>query len=194
MNRTRSLAAALGASLLAATPAFAHLDPLGHGSFAAGFTHPLFGADHVLAMVAVGLWAALLGGRALWALPAAFVGAMAAGFVLALAGLPLPLVEPLILGSVIVFGVLAALALRLPLPAAAAVAVAFGLFHGHAHGGEMGLAAAVPYLAGFVTATAALHAAGVAGALALGRLGQSRIARGAGAAVALLGGVLAAGG
>jgi urease accessory protein len=189
VTRTISLAAALGVSLLAASPALAHLDPLEHGSFAAGFTHPLFGADHVLAMVAVGLWAALLGGRALWALPAAFVGAMAAGFLLALGGLPLPLVEPLILGSVVVFGVLAALALRLPLPAAATVAAAFGLFHGHAHGGEMGLAAALPYLTGFVVATAALHAAGVAGALALG---QSRIARGAGAAVALLGGVLAA--
>ena len=57
---------------LTASPAFAHLDPAEHGSFAAGFTHPLFGTDHVLAMIAVGLWAALLGGRAIWALPTAF--------------------------------------------------------------------------------------------------------------------------
>jgi urease accessory protein len=194
VTRTIPLAATLGAALIAATPALAHLDPLAHGSFAAGVTHPLFGADHILAMVAVGLWAALLGGRALWALPAAFVGAMAAGFLLALVGLPLPLVEPLILASVIVFGVLAALALRLPLPAAAAIAAVFGLVHGHAHGAEMGLASASPYLAGFIVATAALHAAGVGGGLALGRLQRSRIAQGAGAAVALLGGLLAVGG
>ncbi|MCX2723748.1 HupE/UreJ family protein [Roseibium salinum] len=154
-----ALAAALSVS--AASPALAHVDPSVHGSFAAGFTHPLFGTDHVLAMIAVGLWAALLGGRALWALPTAFVGAMIAGFALSLAGAPLPYVEPLILASVIVFGVAVALALRLPLGFSAALVAAFGVCHGYAHGGEIGSAGEFGYAAGFVLATALLHAAGL---------------------------------
>ncbi|POF34786.1 HupE/UreJ family protein [Roseibium marinum] len=154
-----ALAAAI--SLFAASPALAHLDPSEHGSFAAGFSHPVFGTDHVLAMIAVGLWAALLGGRAIWTLPTTFVGAMIAGFALSVAGLPLPYVEPLILASVIVLGVAVALALRLPLGASAALVAVFGLCHGHAHGGEMGSAGAIGYAAGFVLATALLHAAGL---------------------------------
>jgi len=102
------------ASLAATVPALAHLDPVAHGSFAAGFTHPVFGLDHILAMVAVGLWAALLGGRSVLLVPAGFVFAMLAGFGLALAGVGLPFVEPVILASVIVLGLLAAVAVRLP--------------------------------------------------------------------------------
>lgn len=146
---------------LAASPALAHLDPAEHGSFAAGFSHPLFGTDHVLAMIAVGLWAALLGGRAVWALPTAFVTAMIAGFFLSLAGVPVPYVEPLILVSVVVLGVVVALALRLPLGLCAALVAAFGICHGHAHGGEIGTAGEVAYAGGFVLATALLHAAGL---------------------------------
>ena len=146
---------------LASAPAHAHLDPAQHGSFAAGFTHPLFGTDHVLAMIAVGLWAALLGGRAVWALPTAFVGAMVAGFGLSLAGVPIPYVEPLILTSVVVLGVVVALALRLPLGVSAALVALFGVCHGHAHGGEIGLAGEFGYAGGFVLATALLHAAGL---------------------------------
>lgn len=153
------LAAAVFA--LSASPAFAHLDPSEHGSFAAGFSHPLFGTDHVLAMIAVGLWAALLGGRAVWALPTAFVGAMVAGFALSLAGMPLPYVEPFILASVVVLGTVVALALRLPLGLSAALVAAFGICHGHAHGGEIGSAGELGYAAGFVLATALLHAAGL---------------------------------
>ncbi|WP_299811229.1 HupE/UreJ family protein [uncultured Roseibium sp.] len=153
------LAAAI--TLLAASPALAHLDPSEHGSFAAGFTHPVFGTDHVLAMIAVGLWAALLGGRAIWLLPSAFVGAMIGGFALSVAGVPLPYVEPVILTSVIVLGVAVALALQLPLGASAALVAVFGLCHGHAHGGEMGSAGAIGYAAGFVLATVLLHAAGL---------------------------------
>jgi urease accessory protein len=152
---------AAAAVALTASPALAHLDPADHGSFAAGFTHPLFGTDHVLAMIAVGLWAALLGGRAVWALPTAFVGAMVAGFALSLAGLPLPFVEPFILASVVVLGVVVALALRLPLGLSAALVAAFGICHGHAHGGEIGSAGELGYAAGFVLATALLHAAGL---------------------------------
>jgi urease accessory protein len=153
------LATAFG--LLTASPALAHLDPSEHGSFAAGFTHPLFGTDHVLAMIAVGLWAALLGGRAVWALPTAFVGAMIVGFLLSLPGVPLPYVEPFILTSVVVLGVVVALALRLPLGVCAALVGVFGICHGHAHGGEIGSAGELSYAGGFVLATALLHAAGL---------------------------------
>ena len=177
---------------LAAGPALAHLDPVAHGSFAAGATHPVFGADHVLAMLAVGLWAGMLGGRARWAVPAAFVGVMAAGFALALAGVALPLVEPAILASVVILGLVAATGLRLPVPAGAALVGAFALFHGAAHGAEMGAAGALPYLAGFLVATAALHAAGLALAVALARAGRAA-PRVAGGLVAAAGAALAAG-
>ena len=162
--------AAASAMLAAGTlPAFAHLDPVAHGSFAAGFSHPLFGADHILAMVAVGLWAALLGGRALWLVPAAFVATMTAGFGGALIGAPLPLVEPVILASVVTIGLLAAMALRVPTGAAMAMVGFFAFFHGHAHGGELGAAGALSFAVGFAAATALLHAAGVAAGLGLGR-------------------------
>lgn len=192
----RKLTLPLTAAMLAAIagPAMAHLDPVAHGSVAAGFTHPLFGADHVLAMVAVGLWAVMLGARAVWAVPAAFVGAMAVGFVLSLLGMPLPLVEPLILASVIVMGVLVAMAVRLPMAAGMAVVAALALFHGHAHGTEMGGAGALAYLAGFASATALLHAAGIALGLVLAGLSHKLALRGAGGAVAALGAWLAVAG
>ncbi|WP_417671895.1 HupE/UreJ family protein [Roseibium sp.] len=149
------------ALMLLATPAAAHLDPASHGSFAAGFTHPVFGLDHVLAMIAVGLWAALLGKKAIWALPSAFVGFMIAGFVSALFGLHLPFVEPMILASVVALGSLVALAARFPLAPSFLLVGLFGFFHGHAHGGEIGTAGEFGYASGFVLATALLHAAGV---------------------------------
>ncbi|GLS29996.1 urease accessory protein [Mesorhizobium albiziae] len=156
----------LGASV---APAFAHLDPAEHGSFAAGLSHPLFGVDHILAMVAVGLWSALLGGRALWLVPSAFVATMAVGFVAALVGIPLPFVEPVILASVVVIGLLAAAALRVPASAGMAMVGFFALFHGHAHGGELGAAGSLAFGVGFVVATALLHAAGVGIGLGFGR-------------------------
>lgn len=186
----RRLAFPLIPAVLAAGPAFAHLDPGAHGSFAAGFSHPVFGADHILAMVAVGLWAASLGGRAFVALPVGFVGAMALGFLLSLGGLPLPMVEPMILVSVLVLGVLVATAARLPLSAAVAITAAMGVFHGHAHGTEIGGAGALAYLAGFVAATTALHALGAAAGWALGRFGGALLTRGAGLAVAIGGSAL----
>jgi len=165
---TRTLPAALIA-ILAATPALAHLPPGEYGSFLAGVTHPVFGLDHVLAMVAVGLWAAQIGGRAVFWVPTAFVLAMLAGFGLALAGLPLPLVEPAILASIVVLGVAVALAFRPDRRLAMAVVAALALFHGHAHGGELGGAQAVQFGAGFAVATALLHAAGIGVALAAGQ-------------------------
>lgn len=176
----------------AAAPAFAHLNPAEHGSFPAGFSHPLFGADHILAMVAVGLWAWMIGGRAIWIVPTAFVATMLAGFGLALAGMPLPFVEPAILASVIALGLLVAMAVKLPVAPAAAIVGVFALFHGHAHGGEIGSAGALAYGAGFAAATAILHGAGVALGFALSRV----FARGGRAEMLAraLGGLTAAGG
>jgi len=183
--------------VLGTAPAFAHLDPGEHGSFVAGFTHPIFGLDHVLAMVAVGLWAATAGGRAMIGVPAAFVASMVLGFVLALNGADLPLVEPAILASVVALGFLVALAVRLPLPAGMAIVAAFGLFHGYAHGGEMGAATALEYGTGFAVATALLHMAGIGIGLligqARGRL-SGGIVRALGAATGLAGLWLAFGG
>jgi urease accessory protein len=184
---TRPLILAVLALLAGSAPAFAHLDPIEHGSFAAGFTHPLFGADHLLAMTAVGLWAALIGGRAIWVVPAGFVGAMVFGFLLAMTGAGLPFVEPLILASVVVIGLLTMLALRLPAAAGAVLVGFFALFHGHAHGGEMGEAGMIAYAAGFAAATALLHAAGIGIGLTIGRRGEAltRVAGGLTAAAGL---------
>lgn len=179
---------ALGA---ASAPAFAHLDPVAHGSAMAGFTHPLFGFDHVLVMVAVGLWAAVVGGRAIWMVPAAFVTAMGLGFSAAIVGTPLPFVEPVILASVIFVGVMVALALPLPAPAVSVMVAAFALFHGHAHGGELGVAGAFEFALGFIVATAALHLVGIALGLGFARAldsGRSRMA------TRILGGLTALGG
>ena len=178
------------AATLATTPALAHVDPVAHGSFASGITHPLMGADHVLAMVGVGLLAVVLGGRSLVALPAAFVGAMAGGYALALGGLSVPMVEPMILASILVIGALVALAVRMPVPAAAGLVALFGLAHGAAHGGDLGQAGAVGFGLGFLLSTAALHLAGIGAGLALGRvLTATRVAGGllalGGAALAL---------
>lgn len=159
-----------GASVIAATPAFAHLNPGEHGSFAAGFSHPLFGLDHILAMVGVGLWAALLGGRAIWAVPVAFVVTMMLGFGVAMADVGLPFVEPVIAASVVVLGLLALVALQAPTSIAMALVGFFALFHGYAHGGELGEAGAWPFLAGFAIATALLHALGVGIGLGFSRI------------------------
>ncbi len=172
MKRTSLLIAVLLS--LMASPAFAHLNPAEHGSFAAGFTHPLSGADHILAMVAVGLWASMLGGRALVVVPLSFVGVMLLGFVAALGGVSLPYVEPVILASVIVLGLLVAMAFRASTLTAALIVGFFAFFHGYAHGGEIGSAAFLSYGAGFALATALLHAAGIGVGLAAGRLLQGR--------------------
>jgi urease accessory protein len=175
----------LPALALLPLPALAHTGGEHAMGFFAGFAHPLGGADHLMAMLAVGLWAGLLGGRAVLALPAAFLAAMAAGFGLGAAGVALPMVEAGIAASVIVLGVAVALATRPPLGLSLALAALFGLAHGHAHGTEMLAGAGIAaYAAGFLLATALLHAAG----LGLARLPAPRIlARSAGAAVALAG-------
>ncbi|CUH62338.1 HupE / UreJ protein [Thalassovita gelatinovora] len=149
-------------AILIATPALAHLDPSEHGSVAAGLSHPLFGLDHILAMIVVGLWAAQIGGRAIWAVPASFVSAMLFGFALSLIGLPLPLVEPMILASSVALGLLVTMAVRPDPRIAVALVGLFALFHGHAHGAELGHAEAATFGLGFAVATATLHGVGAA--------------------------------
>ena len=175
---------------LLATPALAHTGPEAHGALAAGLEHPLLGVDHVLAMLAVGVWAAGLGGRALAAIPAAFLASMLGGFALALAGIWLPAVEPMILASVVVLGLAVAAALR-PSPVVAASLVGgFALFHGHAHGAELGGVGALAFGAGLAAATTLLHVAG----LGLGLLvARGAVARVLGAGTALVGAALMVG-
>lgn len=172
--KTRILLTAV-ALVASSVPAFAHLDPAEHGSLMAGISHPLFGLDHILAMISVGLWASQIGGRALFTVPAAFVGTMALGFGLAMAGAALPFVEPAILASVVALGLLVAMAIRMPMATCAAVVGVFALFHGYAHGGELGAAGALPFGLGFVIATALLHIAGIGLGLGINRLASGRI-------------------
>jgi urease accessory protein len=160
----RRIAAA--AMAMFATPALAHT---GHGdvsTFRDGLLHPLFGLDHVLAMLAVGLWAGMVGGRALMAWPASFVIAMLAGGIVGVALPGLPMVEPAIALSVVTLGTVVAFGWRLPTVVGAAVCAAFGIVHGYAHGAEMpGGQPFVLYGAGFALATAALHGVGITLAL-----------------------------
>jgi urease accessory protein len=129
---------------------------------AAGFLHPFTGLDHLVAMFAVGLWAAQLGGRARWLVPLAFVGAMAAGGAAGFAGLVPPFAEQMVAASGLVFGLLIVTRTRLSPALGGALVGAFALFHGAAHAAELPAAAsALPYAAGFCAATACLHAAGV---------------------------------
>jgi urease accessory protein len=170
----RSLPGALLALCLLGSPAFAHVG-LGHAeSFSTGFFHPLGGIDHILAMVAVGLYAVSLGGAATWLVPAAFVGTMMVGGALGYAGLPLPYVEQGIGLSVVIMGIAIAVGVRMPTIVAMGLVGLFALFHGHAHGTEgAALAAFLPYAAGFVIATSVLHMAGITLGLVLDRLDKA---------------------
>lgn len=176
--------------------AFAHTGAGHTHGFVHGFVHPIGGLDHLLAMVAVGLFAAYLGGRALWLVPATFVGVMALGGLLGVSGAALPYVELGIALSVVVLGLLVALRWNFPVAVAMAIVGIFAVFHGYAHGTELpentsGLA----YGIGFMIATALLHLAGIAIGLGLAKLGTSgfgpRIAQAGGGAIALAGVVIA---
>lgn len=170
-----SLGLVLSAAL--STTADAHTGVgITHG-FLHGFSHPLSGIDHILAMVAVGMFAAHLGRRALWLVPSCFVAMMAVGGALGISGVDLPFVELGIAMSVIVLGTLVALQTSMPTSIAMGVVGFFALFHGHAHGAEMPVdAGALNYAAGFMLATALLHGVGIALGLGLARLaaGYSR--------------------
>jgi urease accessory protein len=172
----------------------AHVLPGDAAGFHHGFVHPMFGLDHILAMVAVGLWAAQLGGRALWAVPASFVGVMVTGALLGAKGVTVPFVETGIMVSVLFLGLLILASVRLPLWASMAVVGVFAIFHGHAHGAEMpvtmsGLESGI----GFILATTILHASG----LVLGGLARQPllvripVLRVSGACIMLIGAALA---
>lgn len=175
MHRT---ALRIAAASLALAPAAASAHP-GHdgASLVSGLMHPLGGLDHIVAMVAVGLLAARLGGRALWLVPASFVAAMAAAGFAGMTGAGLPYVETGIAVSVVVLGAVAVLGVAMPVAVAMGLVAFFAVFHGYAHGAEMpetmsGLA----YGAGFVAATAVLHGIGIGLGLLIGQA-RGRLAR-----------------
>ena len=165
----------------------AHAHP-GHGpaDLTTGFLHPLTGWDHLLAMVAVGLWAAPLGGRARWLLPATFVGAMTLGALMGQAGLTLPGLETGILVSVLLLGALVAGPVRIPLAAGLLLIAPLGFCHGLAHGAEMP-AGAGAFIGGMVVATALLHAAGVGFGLLAVKRNAPALLRWTGAGIAAAG-------
>ena len=170
-----------------AGPALAHTGVGAVHGFGAGLMHPLFGVDHVLAMVAVGLWAGLTGGRARFAYPLAFVGMMVLAGLWGMSGSSLPGVEIGIAVSVVVLGLAIALRATPPLAAGAAACAIFAVFHGHAHGAELPQGASgLGYALGFVLATAALHGAGL-GLAGLLAARAPLLARVAGGGLALAG-------
>ncbi|MBP0598299.1 HupE/UreJ family protein [Herbaspirillum sp. LeCh32-8] len=188
----------LAAAALATGSAFAHPGhPGAHmdasASFMSGFSHPFSGVDHLLAMLAVGLWAAQNKQRALWVLPLAFPLMMVVGALLAIGGMSLPAVETGIAASVAVMGLLIAFAVRMPLWGSTAVVSLFALFHGFAHGAELphGSMAAM-YGAGFVLATAVLHATGLIVGVVAGQKMADRVVRIGGVGIAAVGAYLLA--
>jgi urease accessory protein len=193
MKRSSAFALALVApavGLLASGPALAHPGHLELG-FAAGLIHPFSGLDHMLAMTAVGLFAAIKGGKAMIVWPVGFVAAMLVGYGVGVAHPGLSMAEPAILASVIVLGVLVATMARAPFAVGLGLIAVFGLAHGYAHGSEAPAAGGLSFPLGFALSTAALHASGLAvGALGL-RLHRPQVVRALGAAVALGGVALA---
>jgi len=178
----------LVAVLITSSPALAHSENGAAIDFAGGFTHPIFGPDHVIAMVAVGLWGAFLGAPAIWVLPVVFPLVMAAAGALGVFGVPLPGVEVGIALSAIALGGMVAFAAKPPLWIAAVLVGAFAVFHGHAHGAELPVGAdAIAYSMGFVVATGMLHVSGIAfGGLSHWPAGRVAV-RAAGAVIALIG-------
>ncbi len=197
MKRLTTVFAALGTMCLMfalARVAEAHSIGASGADFTSGLTHPFIGLDHLVAMIAVGLWAVQIAERsdrmaALWAVPGAFLTMMCVGAGVAIAGFTMPRVELGVIGSLVVLGGLLVLAPRLPVWAGMAIAGVFALFHGHAHGLELPEdASALFYAAGFAVSTAALHAVGVALGFILHQTVAARTAmRVGGAAVAALG-------
>ena len=176
------------AAVTVAQPAFAHGQVAVGGGLARGLLHPLTGMDHLIAMVAVGIWGAQLGAPAIWVLPITFPMVMALGGVLGVLQIPLPIPEVVIALSALVLGSAVAMRLRLPFAAAAVVVAVFAIFHGHAHGVELPSSAdPLAYGVGFVVATGLLHLCGIMiGTLTRWPAGE-RLIQGLGAVIAALG-------
>jgi urease accessory protein len=178
----------LAALLLGASNAWGHAEVGVAGGLISGFLHPIFGIDHLVAMVAVGLWGAQLGSPAVWLLPITFPAVMALGAMLGVLGIPLPGVELGVSASALALGALVAFAVRLPLWLAGTLVAAFAIFHGHAHGTELPTAAnPLAYGVGFVVSTGLLHLCGILiGVLVRWPVGAQAV-RACGAVVACLG-------
>lgn len=181
------LALAAGAPLVLAGPASAHTGLETGFSLIDGALHPLGGIDHLAAMISVGIWAALSGGKRIWVWPVAFVLMMLVGGFIGHAGVEFPAVEPAIALSVVVLGLAVALGIKAPVALGAVLIGVFALFHGHAHGAEAPGEGWYGYAVGFATSTALLHMAGIAMGLAIARLASPMLARVIGAATAALG-------
>lgn len=178
----------LGALLLFPDMAMAHTGVGETTGFIHGFSHPVGGADHLLAMVAVGLWATQIGGRALWVVPSAFVTVMMLGGVAGFSGISIPFIEEGILASILVLGVLIAGAFKFPMVVSMLLVGFFALFHGYAHGTEMPASiGAAAYSAGFAFSTALIHSVGIVSGLGLRKLSLEKMTRYAGGAIALSG-------
>lgn len=162
--------------------AFAHSGSAESSGFVSGFLHPIAGWDHVVAMVAVGLWGAFLGRPAIWILPIVFPMVMAFGGALGVLAIPIPSVEMGIAISAIVLGAMVALAARPPIWIAAILVGVFAIFHGHAHGTELpGASNPFSYSIGFVISTGLLHLCGIAfGLLVRWPVGQILVRAGGG--------------
>ena len=194
MKRAISILAA--ASVLTPVAALAHTGAGDTHGVLHGFMHPVTGLDHVLAMIAVGVLAALLGGRAIWLVPTSFVAMAAVGGALGVQGVPVPFVEFGISASVILLGLAIALPAKLPLGWTAGLVGLFGLYHGYAHGAEMPAdASGFAYGVGFLAATVLLHIAGIGLGIGIAHLASrsaTRFAQAGGTAIALAGVVLLA--
>lgn len=175
--------------LLCTSIAHAHAEgAINDGGLFLGFLHPIKGIDHILAMLAVGMWGAQLGKPALWALPVAFPLVMAMGGVLGIVGVPLPGIEIGIALSVVGLGTLIALRVKTPLWVAGIIVGFFAIFHGHAHGAELPDAAgALPYSLGFVVATGLIHLTGIGFGMVKEVPRGETVLRGLGAAFAVAG-------
>ena len=174
--------------LAVATPAAAHEAASLSLSFGGGFLHPLSGPDHLLAMIAVGLWGAFLGRPLIYLLPVVFPTVMALGGVLGMAGVPFPPVELGIAASVIVLGAAILCRWQAPVWLAAPIVAVFGLFHGYAHGLELpSMADPLSFSLGFVAATGLLHVLGIALGLLRDRPGGERLLRLSGGLIAIAG-------
>jgi urease accessory protein len=191
MKQTSRVFAILATILLLPSLAHAHVGVGETNGFLHGMGHPLSGLDHICAMVAVGLWAAQMGGRAIWAVPLTFVSVMALGGALGMLGVHVPFVETGIVISVLALGVLIAASAHLPLAVSIIVVGLFAIFHGHAHGAEMPeTSSGFAYAAGFIIATAFLHACGIGLGIAIQKLASPAVVRFAGIAIVLCGGYL----
>lgn len=168
--------------------AFAHTGVGQTTGFMHGFSHPFGGADHLLAMVAAGLWGSQIGGKTIWIVPCTFVSVMMIGGFLGFSGVPLPYIEEGMVASVLMLGILIAGAFKLPLRYSTSIVGFFAIIHGHAHGAEMpGTVGGVPYTAGFALATAMLHLVGMGLGIPLQKTNLQMINRFAGGAIALSG-------